>query len=63
MTNDELQMTKEIPMTNGARAGFGAVHQTRIGIGWYAGGFLGHLEFVIPSSLVIGHWSFCWLKA
>jgi hypothetical protein len=62
MTNDEFQMTKEIPMTDGARAVFGAVHQTRIGIGRYAGGFLVHLEFVIPSSLAIGYWSFCWLK-
>jgi hypothetical protein len=63
MTNDEIKMTKGIRMTNGASACFDAVHQTRIGIERGAGCFLGHLEFVIPSSLVIGHWSFRWLKA
>jgi hypothetical protein len=56
-------MAKEIRMMNGARPGFGAVDQTKIGNGRRADRFLGHLEFVIPSSLVIGHWSFCWLKA
>jgi hypothetical protein len=62
MTNDESKMTKEIRMTNGAPAGFGAVDQTKIGNGRRADRFLGHLEFDIPLSLVIGHWSFCWLK-
>jgi len=63
MTNDQAKMSKEIRMTNGDRAGFGTVDRTKIGNGRPADRFLGHLEFVIPLSLVISHWSFCWLKA
>src|SRR6266851_4273760 len=29
MTNDESKMTKQIRITNGARAGFGAVHRAK----------------------------------
>jgi hypothetical protein len=63
MTNDEFKMTKEIRVTNRAQAGCGAVLQTKVGNGRRGGRVFGHSEFDIPSALVIGHWSFCWLKA
>jgi len=61
MTNDESKMTKEIRMTNGGRAGFGTVHRAAVGKRCAHGVFV-LSDLVIPLSLVIGHWSFYWLK-